>query len=263
LLSICLTKGDDSQQDKSPGWASRISKNLSQSYIPRRKTIPLPSAEPFAEESAFGAVGRESAIFEILAAWLALLLQKPKAFDLFGIVYTSLVLPEIGFKVNPIYSRVAPALIEQDIQHDHWFCAEGDISVAHVGKELSEMDLTSDGHFSCIIHENARAYQAVLNLLDLVDRGESIDPTKISLCSSAIDTQDSRLNRYFEDAQSSSISHALRVAALSKRCKNIINRMGQQGQSSKGVKDSERPFYLHCLLDCLRKVRMELELCQA
>ncbi|KAL3491675.1 hypothetical protein BJX62DRAFT_236938 [Aspergillus germanicus] len=261
IQRMCLTKDELNSNDNRPAvLASRISKKLFKSYLPRRNTIPLPSEQGFAEETDFEMMNRESEIFEILAAWLALLLRKPQAFEPFGILYTLILLPNANFLFPFISSRIATALSGSDLQHDHWSCDDNDISVIGVGKELSEMGLTHDEVFPTIIDANTQAYQAASGLLNLVDRGESIDFTKISSCSKALNSQDLRLYCYFKDKQSIAISHTLRVAALSKRCKTIVDTMNKHSQS---IENSEWPLYLHCLLDCLRKVRIELELCQA
>jgi hypothetical protein len=171
-----------------------------------------------------------------------------------------ILLPNANFPFHSIYLRIATALTRPDLQHEHWFCDDKDISVIGVGKELSEMGITHDDVSPTIIDANTQAYQAASGLLNLVDRGESIDFSKISSCSKALNSQELRLYCYFKDTQSIAISHTLRVAALPKRCQTIVDTMNKHSQS---IEYSDWPLYLHCLLDCLRKVRMELELCQA
>ncbi|KAL5342751.1 hypothetical protein BJX70DRAFT_269769 [Aspergillus crustosus] len=144
ILSKCRIKGYDAM-DKSnlPELivASRISKILSESYQYRADTMAPPS-QGFAGDIDFEKTSRESETFDILAAWLALLLRKPQEFDLFGIFHTLLILPNIHFHSNPIYSQLVTALNEQDIQHDHWFRDDKSTCVSEPVEKLSEVSST-------------------------------------------------------------------------------------------------------------------------
>ena len=226
--------------------------------------MPL-SEGVFGEESLSDKINRESATFDALSFWLTLLLEKPQKFELFGIASAIFLLQRPRTKSNPVYSRISSALLDLVTEQDHWFFKTEDKEVADLEENVPAFSLHVDPQISGIIDANRKACVSVEKTLGLVEPSQVIDSRVKNLhhyftvVSQNVLLQNNLLAEYLASSQRITISTALRMEALSKRC-SVIDEMSQkQGKEEGQLPGTEIIFHVRRLLECLRKLRMELE----
>ncbi|CAI7673286.1 unnamed protein product [Penicillium viridicatum] len=263
LQGLCLYKGER-KEDKCPisDWdlASCISDKVNKSYLHCGKDVVPLSMGVFADEDLSDKINRESDTFDSLSFWLSLLLEKPQKFELFGVASTSFLLKRANTNLNPVYSRISSAFLDLVTDQDHWFFKAEDTDVADIEEKFSAISLHIDPQIFDVIDANRKACVSVEKTLGLVERGQVIDFTvKTPPHYGAVVLQNVLLAKYLASSPRITISTALRMEALSKRC-SVINETSRKHSEVEGqLPDTEIIFHVKRLLECLGKLRMELE----
>lgn len=263
LQDLCLYKGER-KEDKSPlsDWdlASCISDKVNKSYLHYGKDVVPLSMGVIADEGLSDKINRESDTFDSLSFWLSLLLEKPQKFELFGIASASFLLKRANTNLNPVYSRISSALLDLVTEQDHWFFKTEDTDVADLEEKFSAVSLHVDPQIFGVIDANRKACVSVEKTLGLVEHGQVIDfsvKTPPHYC--AVVLQNVLLAKCLASSPRITISTALRMEALSKRCTVINETSRKQSEVEGQLPDTEIVFHIKRLLECLRKLRMELE----
>jgi ABC-type antimicrobial peptide transport system ATPase subunit len=143
-------------------------------------------------------------------------------------------------------------------EHNHWFFEKEDTDLVGLRDRFSTVALHDDPQISGVIKANRKACLAVEKTLDLLDSGQVVDfRVHKSHHYSVVIAQNVFLAKYLANSQKITTFTALRMEALSKRCW-VINEMLQK-QSEDGLPYVEVVLHVKRLLECLRKLRMELE----
>lgn len=162
--------------------------------------------------------------------------------------------------MNPVYSRISSALLDLVTDQDHWFFKAEGIDVANLEEKFSAVSLHVDSQIFDVINANRKACVSVKKTLGLVERGQVIDFTvKTPPHYGAVVLQDVLLAKCLASSPRITISTALRMEALSKRCSAINETSRKHSEVEGQLPDTEIIFHVKRLLECLRKLRMELE----
>lgn len=262
IKDLCLVKGER-KEDKSPfsDWelASCISDKISKFYLFGGKDVVPLSKGVLAEESFSEQITRESETFDSLSFWLTLLLEKPHKFELFGIASARFLLQKAKSNHSPLYSKVSSALLDVVTEQDHWFFQANDTNVTDVQEKLSALTIKDGTQISGLIDANRKACGAVQKTLSHVESGEVLNfRLKRPQYYSAVILHSARMNGYLASSQGITIPVALRMEALTKRCW-VINETLRKKSEEGELLCTGVIFYLNSLLECLRKLRMEVE----
>lgn len=261
IRDLCFYQGERKEDKSSPSeWdlATCISDKLNKSYLHYgNEVVPL-SKSGFADESLAETIDRESGASDSMNFWLTLLLTKPQKFDLFGIASVLHILRRSN---NPIYSRFSSELLELKVKQDHWFCKAESTHVANVEERLSAVTFHDGLTISGIIDATRKACGSVSKIRDIVERGEYINLMGVEIRRhyTAVIRQNSLLTQYLASTQDIAISQTLRMEALSKRCWVTIETLHQKSELEEEHPPIEVILHLSRLLECLTKLRMELE----
>lgn len=152
-------------------------------------------------------------------------------------------------------------MLELKIKQDRWFCNVENTHVAKVEERLSAVTFHDGLRVSDIIDANRKACGSVSKTRGLVERGEdfSLMGVEIRRHYNALIMQNSLLTRYLASTQDIAISQTLRMEALSKRCWVTIEALRQKSELEEEHPPIEVILHISRLLDCLVKLRMELE----
>lgn len=263
IQDLCLYQGER-KEDKSylSNWdlASCISDKINKSYLDGGKDVVPLTEGVISDESLSDKINRECSTFDALSFWLTLLLKKPHKFELFGITSASFLLQRARANSSPIYSRISSALLNLEIEQDHWFFKTGDTDVADLNERFSAVALHADPQIINVIDANHKACVAVQKTLGLLERGHAVDfRVKRSHHYYAVLSQNTPLAEYLASSQRITISTALRMEALSKRCWVINEMLRKQNEQEGQLPYTEVTFHVKHLLECLKYLRMMLE----
>ncbi|CAP79854.1 hypothetical protein PCH_Pc12g02270 [Penicillium rubens Wisconsin 54-1255] len=260
IKDLCLVKGK--RMDSPTDWelASCISDNISQFYLYRGKDVVPLSKGGFADESLSEQIARESETFDSLSFWLTLLLEKPQKFELFGLASARFLLQKANSNHTPLYSKVSSVLLGVVTEQDHWFLQVNDSNVTDVEEKLSSLTIQDGTQVSGLIDANRKAWGAVQETLCHVESGEVLN-----FCPKApryyydVVSHYTLMNKYLASSQGIAIPVALRMEALTKRCWVINETLRKKSEDEGELLHTSVILCLNILLECIRKLRMEVE----
>jgi hypothetical protein len=263
IQKLCLYKGER-KEDKSPpsDWelASCISDKINNSYLHHGKDIVPLSRDVIADESLSERIIRECDSFDSLSFWLTLLLQKPYKFELFGLASAQFLLQRKMNHPNSLYLKVSFALRDLITERDHWFFESDDTNSTDIEGNLSVLTIQDGPQISSPINLNRKACEAIQKTLNNVQSGGALNfCLKRPQYYSAVILHSIVMGRYLDSLQGINISAALRMEALTKRCWVINETIQKQSYEEGELPSAEVLFHLNRLLECLRKLRMEVE----
>ncbi|KZN84578.1 hypothetical protein EN45_087190 [Penicillium chrysogenum] len=234
--------------------------DLSQFYLYRGKDVVPLSKGGFADESLSEQIARESETFDSLSFWLTLLLEKPQKFELFGLASARFLLQKANSNHTPLYSKVSSVLLGVVTEQDHWFLQVNDSNVTDVEEKLSSLTIQDGTQVSGLIDANRKAWGAVQETLCHVESGEVLN-----FCPKApryyydVVSHYTLMNKYLASSQGIAIPVALRMEALTKRCWVINETLRKKSEDEGELLHTSVILCLNILLECIRKLRMEVE----
>ncbi|KAF9882570.1 hypothetical protein FE257_006858 [Aspergillus nanangensis] len=265
VLDMCLYSGERKEQRailSNSELASCISDKIHESYLPCKKDIVPLSQQGFESESVTEKINRESDTFSLLSFWLTYLLRKPHKFELYGIAAVLSLLRRANDNFNPIYSRVSLALVQQNIEQEHWFWQPENTTVAELEKSFCRAAIHDNLGVSDIIDVTRTACDSVSKIRHLMENGRNITFKSVEMYRHyrAVYTQISCMSKYLGKAQELSISQALRMEALSKRCWVTLEALYETRGSEEELPYIEVFMHVNRLMEYLVTLRMELEI---
>lgn len=263
ILELCSSKRDSEDNASLSDWdlASRISNQLNKSYLHSETSIVPLSSAGFPTDSLWDTINRESDPFDYLSFWITLLLQKPQKFDLYGILHAEFLSPKADVDSRPLYARLSSALHGLVTERDHWFLNIKDTNIDDLEVRFSASTLHTDPQLSDVINANHEDIKSVQKTLRNIECDENVE-YRVKTSDHSFDalSQDTPLTEYLGSSSRISVSAALRIKALSKRCRVINETLREQSRREwDKLPHTEVILYVQRLLECLRKLTMELE----